>query len=109
MLYSRPSNRRKSIARHPTRLAVIGLAVASGWGLSVAISAEKASQTLTSAILQSQSPCVQAELRKTLVDRLEPLRQSDLAVVQEVCRRSDIAKDQLMVLMHETSIGQVVE
>lgn len=108
MLYVRPTNRRKPGPR-PTRLAVFGLAVASGWGLSVAISAEKASQALTAEILQSQSPCVQAELRKTLVDRLEPLRQSDLAVVQEVCHRSDIAKDQLMVLMHETSIGQVVE
>ena len=109
MLYSRPKNRRKSTARHPTRLAVIGLAVASGWGLSVAISAEKASQALTAEILQSQSPCVQAELRKTLVDRLEPLRRSDLAVIQEVCQRSDIAKDQLMVLIHETSTAQVVE
>ncbi len=109
MLYSRPNNRRKSIARHPTRLGIIGLAVASGWGLSVAISAEKASQALTAEILQSQSSCVQAELRRALVDRLEPLRQSDLSVVIEVCQRSDIAKDQLMVLMHMTSTAQVVE
>lgn len=109
MLFSLPKNRRKSAARRPTRLAVIGLAVASGWGLSVAISAERASQPLTAEVLQSQPPCVQTQLRKALVDRLEPLRQSDLESVQDLCLASDIAKDQLLVLIHETSADQMVE
>jgi hypothetical protein len=109
----RPKNRRIDAARRRRRaaavVALVSLALASVWGLSAAVSAERASQPLTAEVLQSQSPCVQAQLRKALVDRLEPLRQSDLATVQELCSASDIAKDQLLVLIHETSTDQVVD